>query len=275
MAKADRSSNPSKSRTLQSVKLAREIRVFQPAQHEGDNLLNTWAGVSQLPGERPFWVVRGEVTGEVDPQTGYLCDIKKIDALLRETVIPLLSGGLLIGAEHAIVTAFQAANSAFRATAQLTELSWSVSPYLTLAIREETPDMVSITQSFEFSAAHRLSAAGFSEAENLRTFGKCSNPHGHGHNYILEVTINGTPDPAIGTVIELPALQRIVRERVIEPFDHRNLNVECAEFASLNPSVENIAMVIWRRLNGGFGNARLTKVRLWETPKTSAEYSGD
>jgi len=254
--------------------LTREIRVFQPVQNHGDDLLNTWAGVPQALGARPFWVVRGEVAGEVDRQTGYLCDIKKIDALLRETVIPLLSGGLLIGAEHAIMTAFQAASRAFTAMARLTKLSWKLSPYLALAVYEETPDMVSITQSFEFSAAHRLSAAGFSEAENLRIFGKCSNPHGHGHNYILEVTISGTPDPTIGTVIELPMLQRIVRERVIELFDHRNLNVECAEFASLNPSVENIAMVIWRRLNGGFGKARLTKVRLWETPKTSAEYSG-
>ncbi len=257
------------------MKLTREIRVFSPVVNGGVNLLNTWAGVPGLPGSDPFWIVRGEVCGKVDRRTGYLCDIKKIDALLRESVAADLGIGVAVGLEHAILSAFRVGRESFAATARLTELSWGISPFLTYAVREDSSDMVSITQSFEFSAAHRLSAPGFTEAENLRVFGKCSNPHGHGHNYVLEVTVSGTPTPTHGTVFELPALQRIVRERVIEPFDHRNLNVECPEFAAMNPSVENIALVIWQRLNGGFGSARLTKVRVWETPKTSAEYTGD
>ena len=133
--------------------------------------------------------------------------------------------------------------------------------------------MVRLTRSFEFSAAHRLYCEDFTDEENRRMFGKCSNPHGHGHNYVLEVTVGGTPEE-IGTVIDPPHLDEIVNERVIEPFDHKNLNVECDDFKALNPSVENIARAIWKRLEGVFEGCELVSVRVWETPKTYAEYAG-
>ena len=134
--------------------------------------------------------------------------------------------------------------------------------------------MMRLTQSFEFSAAHRLFCAELSDAENRRLFGKCSNPNGHGHNYVLEVTVCGTHGSDKGTVTDIGHIDRVVLERVIEPFDHKNLNLECPEFAQLNPSVENIARVIWDRLNGAFTGCRLASVRVWETPKTCAEYTG-
>ncbi len=135
--------------------------------------------------------------------------------------------------------------------------------------------MVEVTQSFEFSAGHQLWCDEFSEAQNRRLFGKCSNPNGHGHNYVVEVTLGGSPDKTTGSVINLEELSHIVNERVIGPFDHKFLNRECADFASLNPSVENIARVIWQRLVDHFDQAKLTKVRVWETPKTSATYRGE
>ena len=134
--------------------------------------------------------------------------------------------------------------------------------------------MVQLTRSFEFSAAHRLYCEDYSDEENRRVFGKCSNPHGHGHNYVLEVTLGGTPCDTHGTLVEPPRLDHIVKERVIDPFDHRNLNTECPEFATLNPSVENIARAIWRRLEGAFDRCRLLSIRVWETPKTYAEFDG-
>ena len=135
--------------------------------------------------------------------------------------------------------------------------------------------MMRLTQSFEFSAAHRLFSAELSDAENRRLFGKCSNPNGHGHNYVVEVTVCGTNSADKGTVTDVGHIDRVVLERVIEPFDHKNLNLECPEFAQLNPSVENIARVIWDRLKGAFAGCRLASVRVWETPKTCAEYTGD
>ena len=257
------------------MRLSREVRIFAPPGESGSEHLNTWAGTPNRPGGQPFWTLRAQVAGGVDKKTGYLCDIKEIDQLLRETVAPLLFAGLEGGAGRAIQRAFTIGRRHFPKNVRLAALEWGVSPYLSIALSAETSDMVSITQSFEFSAAHRLSGPGFTAEENLRVFGKCSNPHGHGHNYVFEVTVSGPPDGKTGAIVDLPALQRTVRERVVEPFDHRNLNVECAEFATLNPSVENIAVVIWRRLHGGFEPARLTKVRVWETPKTSAEYAGE
>lgn len=134
--------------------------------------------------------------------------------------------------------------------------------------------MVKMTRSFEFAAAHRLHLAQWSDEKNLEVFGKCSNPKGHGHNYVLDVTVSGTPDELRGTIADPPQFDRIVFERVIELFDHRNLNEECAEFSTLNPSVENIVRVIWSRLDGAFDRCKLAGVRVWETPKTFAEFTG-
>ena len=131
--------------------------------------------------------------------------------------------------------------------------------------------MILLTQSFEFSASHRLSCAGLNDEENLRLFGKCSNPHGHGHNYVVEVTV----EPASGLVV-LPVLEldRRVKAEIIDRFDHKNLNLECPDFANLNPTVENIAQVVFDRLSTALSPLRLTKVRVWETAKTYAECTG-
>ena len=138
--------------------------------------------------------------------------------------------------------------------------------------------MVTITQSFEFAAAHRLYVPDLSEEENRRVFGKCTNPNGHGHNYVLEVTLAGEPDPGSGTLVDLPVFEAAVKERVIDRFDHKHLNLDCPEFARLNPTVENITRVIWDLLEDAFGPStagRLRTVRVWETPKTFAEYRGE
>ena len=134
--------------------------------------------------------------------------------------------------------------------------------------------MVHLTQSFEFSASHRLYCADFTDEENRRVFGKCSNPNGHGHNYVVEVTVAGTPDAATGTIIDEPHFERTVKDLVIDRLDHQHLNLDCDEFKSLNPSVENIARVIWNRLDGAFQRGQLAAVRVWETPKTYAECTG-
>ncbi len=134
--------------------------------------------------------------------------------------------------------------------------------------------MVQMTEQFEFSASHRLYCPDLSSEENQRIFGKCANPNGHGHNYVLDVTVGGDVCEKTGSLVELGPFERTVIERVIEPFDHRNLNQDCPEFADLNPTVENIARVIWTRLKGRLGPAQLVSVRLWETPKTCAEYRG-
>jgi len=133
--------------------------------------------------------------------------------------------------------------------------------------------MVRLSQKFEFSASHRLHSAQLSDEENRKCFGKCNNPNGHGHNYEVQVTLAGQPDES-GSFIDIPAFERVVAQTVIDKFDHKNLNVEVTEFRELMPSVENIAMVIFRMLKPKFAEqrARLAAVTVWETPKTWCEY---
>ena len=133
--------------------------------------------------------------------------------------------------------------------------------------------MVRLSQKFEFSASHRLHNPELSDEANRQTFGKCNNPHGHGHNYEVQVTIAGEPD-ARGLVMSIPTFERVVAETAIDRFDHKNLNVELQEFSDTIPSVENIARAIYRLLKPKFeGRAQLASVTVWETPKTWCEYS--
>ena len=153
-----------------------------------------------------------------------------------------------------------------------------LSPFLALsASRDEVP-MMRLSQKFEFSAAHRLFSPDFSDEQNLACYGKCSNPHGHGHNYEVEVKLRGTPDEA-GLLVDVPAFERTVAETVIERFDHKHLNLEVPEFrdTGLIPTVENIAMTIYRMLKPKFAGERgkLASVTVWETPKTWCEYAED
>ncbi|MCC6418172.1 MAG: 6-carboxytetrahydropterin synthase [Gemmataceae bacterium] len=134
--------------------------------------------------------------------------------------------------------------------------------------------MIHLTEQFEFSAAHRLHCPQLTENQNRATFGKCNNPNGHGHNYVVEVTVAGAADPATGLLCTRRQLEQAVRQRVLDRFDHRHLNKDTAEFRDLNPTVENIARAVWRLLDGQLGAARLERVRVYETPKTWADCTG-
>jgi 6-pyruvoyltetrahydropterin/6-carboxytetrahydropterin synthase len=125
-----------------------------------------------------------------------------------------------------------------------------------------------------FNAAHRLFVPGWTDAQNLETFGKCSNPHYHGHNYELVVKVTGTPDPLTGYVINLSDLSSIIQNKVLARFDHKNLNLDTVEFASLNPTAENIVYVIYEILRKELDASLDLSVRLYETERNFVEYPG-
>lgn len=131
---------------------------------------------------------------------------------------------------------------------------------------------VSVFRKEYFNAAHRLFNPAWDDERNAAVFGKCSNPHFHGHNYELIVKITGEPDPLTGYVIDLKQLSDIIQEDVIERFDHRNLNEDCPEFKSLNPTAENIAIVIYGLLRKKIDPSLDMQVRLYETKKNFVEY---
>ena len=135
--------------------------------------------------------------------------------------------------------------------------------------------MVFLTRKAEFSAAHFYWVDHWTEEQNLHTFGRCANRNGHGHNYTLEVTVAGEIDPTSGFVVDLKALKDILDREVVQAYDHRHLNLELPEFASLVPTTENIAVSIWRRLEGKIPNARLHRVRVYETPDLFADFHGE
>ena len=125
-----------------------------------------------------------------------------------------------------------------------------------------------------FNAAHRLFNPDWSDEKNLEVFGKCSNPNYHGHNYVLETWIEGEIDEETGYVIDLKILKDIVRDEIVERFDHRNLNLDCEEFKTLKPSAENIAVVTWNILTQKLDPKYKLTVRLWETENNVVEYDG-
>ncbi len=137
--------------------------------------------------------------------------------------------------------------------------------------------MVRLTRRYPFAASHRLHSLQLSDEENRRVFGKCNNPYGHGHNYVLEVGVRGPVDAASGVAVHLPALDGLVCEQVVKPFDHRNLNTDVEAFRELVPTTENLALEIHRRLAAAWtqvfpqGWPKLEKIRIAETGRNIFE----
>lgn len=134
---------------------------------------------------------------------------------------------------------------------------------------------VTVNRKAHFNAAHRLYRADWDDARNEAVFGKCSNPYYHGHNYELIVAVTGEIDPETGFVIDLKLLADLIEARVEDYLDHKNLNEEIEEFKTLNPTAENIVVVIWNRLREVLEPHLELKVTLYETPRNFVEYSGE
>ena len=135
--------------------------------------------------------------------------------------------------------------------------------------------LVSVFRKEHFNAAHRLHNPAWDEAKNDAVFGKCNNPNYHGHNYELIVKLTGVPDPVTGYVIDLKLLSDIINEKVLERFDHKNLNKDVAEFKDVNPTAENIAVAIYNLLRPEIDEKLKMKIRLYETERNFVEYPAD
>ncbi|WP_373074592.1 6-pyruvoyl tetrahydropterin synthase family protein [Zeaxanthinibacter enoshimensis] len=133
---------------------------------------------------------------------------------------------------------------------------------------------VKVSRAAHFNAAHRLYRPDWDEEKNNAVFGKCNNPNFHGHNYELIVSVTGPIDKETGMVIDLKDLKDLIRSEVEDAFDHKNLNLEVPEFAKLNPTAENIAVVIWDKLKPHLKEEQELEVVLYETPRNFVTYSG-
>ncbi len=131
---------------------------------------------------------------------------------------------------------------------------------------------VSVYRREHFNAAHRLNNPAWDEAKNDAVFGKCNNPSFHGHNYEMEVKVTGVPDPETGFVIDLKMLSDTIKDNVLEKLDHKNLNLDVKEFSDLNPTAENIVILIYKILREKIDKNLDLQVRLYETPRNFVEY---
>jgi 6-pyruvoyltetrahydropterin/6-carboxytetrahydropterin synthase len=135
--------------------------------------------------------------------------------------------------------------------------------------------MIYVTRKAHFSAAHRLYNPTFSDERNEATFDKCNNPMGHGHNYTIEVTVAGIPDPLTGYVIDLKKLSALIEEHIIEKVDHKHLNFDVPELQGIIPTAENIALVFWQILAPKITDGKLHSIKIFESDNNFVEYLGE
>lgn len=223
------------------------------------------------------YVLEVETVGPVEERTGMVVNIKDIDAVLKREVVAAYDQRSLndevpefagrVPCLENLVLAIRDRLVALPAAVHLVALTLY-----------ETPDLwakweggkLTLTRTYEFAASHRLHAPGLTDAENAALFGKCNNPKGHGHNYVLEVTVGGEPDPVTGMIVDLAELDRAVHAEVVDRYDHKHLNDDVAELAGSNPTSEVVAVAIFDRLQGRVPG-RLVSVRLYETARSAFE----
>ena len=241
---------------------------------------NGYSAWPPMRGLGRFYELDVRCAGEADRVTGYFLNITHIDAAVREHVLPYLAQTL----ETSPRSDAAPMGETMRRTLTLLDaplnksvatLALKLSPYFSIEIRSRDMTRAILRQHYDFSAAHRLHVAELSDEENRRVFGKCNNPSGHGHNYKLEVAVRAPIDDK-GQIVLVEDLDALVDRVVIQKLDHKHLNIDVPQFAHRNPSVENIAVVIYDMLKpavGGVG-VELDEVSVWETTKTVCTYRG-
>ena len=263
-------------------KLTRQVRFsinpFLPEESEG---FNSYASKPAGEGLSIFFELSVTLTGEVEPATGFVANVLDIDKAVRESVVPIFAERIRKNfreGEHIgffkiaelLKSAWGQLADKFGA-ARLGELNLALNPFRKAGVDCEDCRMIYFSEKFEFAATHRLWNEDFSQEHNLQIFGKCANPAGHGHNYIVEVTVKTS---TVSNGFCVGDFERVVNSELIELVDHKNLNAEVAEFGKANPTVENIAVFAWDKLVGKFGQAGLHCVTVWETDKTYCSYYG-
>jgi 6-pyruvoyltetrahydropterin/6-carboxytetrahydropterin synthase len=261
-------------------KLARQVRFSINPFGPDEGGYNSFA--SNPPGEGlaihlSLWV---EVSGEIVPDTGFVVNVTEIDKAVRKYAAVLFGeyirrqfaankqisfddiGGLLKKTWRLLKGKF--------GKGELTSLRLELNPFRQIGIDAEDSKEMIISEKFEFAATHTLWNEKFSKEKNFEVFGKCANPTGHGHNYMIEVSLKV---PVERQWIGMGKFEKIVDENLISLVDHRNLNVDVPYFAETIPTVENIAVFAWEKLVPSLGD-KLNCVNVWETDKTYCSYCG-
>jgi 6-pyruvoyltetrahydropterin/6-carboxytetrahydropterin synthase len=268
------------------IELSRTVRLSLsgPGALRAGDCRNGFSSYPPMSGLGRFYSVRVDCRGPVDAVTGYFLNIKTIDQVVRTRGLPVLERWLN-GSHGPSATLplglvmrelFAEVSSGIAAVGgEVVELLLELSPFYSLGIGSASMSDLFIRQKYEFSASHRLHVPALSDERNRELFGKCNHPSGHGHNYTVEVSVRCAIDSS-GHALPVSRLDELVDEALISKLDHKHLNLDVPVFATVNPSVENIAMIAWEMLDPALqsSGASLHQVTVWETEKTAATYRG-
>ena len=263
--------------------------VYRGGGLSREELERTFGAAAAPSGHGHDYVLEVTVEGDVSGRDGMVVNIKDLDAVLKKLLAPLDHRMLNESCPEfrdAVPTSERLAQVLWSrlpqtvGAARLTALRLEEHPGLYVALEGKEPHMVYLTRAIEFATAHRLHAPELSDAENARIYGKCNNPHGHGHNYVAEVTVKGRPDPRSGIVVDLGKFEALLEQEIEARLDHKHLNLDTPYFAKQVPTAENIARVIWELLEQKIpacrenGKVELHRVRLIETARSWFDYYG-
>jgi len=266
-------------------KLCRQIRFFvNPFPAETVDCQGGCNSYSGRPGGEGLAIYFGlwvELAGQLNVRTGFVINVTEIDRVVRDSVVPIFDETIKEKFGRAESVSFESISEMLRegasqlagkfAPAELNSLCLELSPFRKITIKQEDRRMYYFSEKFEFAATHMLWNEQLSEEENFNAFGKCANPAGHGHNYIVEVTAANED----GVSFSGGKFEDVVKRDFIDLVDHKNLNVDVDKFKACNPTVENIAAFAWQQLNGKIIGAKLDCITVWENDRTRCSYRGD
>ena len=266
-------------------KLSREVRFcVNPFLGEVSEGFNSYGSKPCGEGLALYFGLWVELAGLIDTDSGFVVNVTQIDRAVRKFVVPVFCeciGKRFGRAEHVgFSVLFELLKRAWSELCdkfggnKLVKLCLEVNPFRKISIDSEDCEMVYFGEKFEFAAMHKLWNDKFSEQENFEVFGKCANPAGHGHNYVIEVSVKAD---VVEDGFGIGKFEKIVEDEFIRIVDHKNLNVDLAEFSEKNPTVENITAFAWEKLLGKFkevGNCELYSITVWENDRTYCTYYG-
>ncbi len=264
------------------VRLGRQVRFsIDPFLEHDDSGFNSYASRPAGAGLSIFLELTIELVGPIAHRTGLLVNVSDIDAVARQFAVPVFAARIrehLRRGEHIdlravaqiLWSACERLRDKFEA-ARVDAVTAKLNPFRKLAMDTKEPGLMYFSEKFEFAATHKLWSDSFSEQQNREMFGKCANPTGHGHNYIVEVTIRTAAD---GPAFRIGEFEQVVDSQLMQLVDHKNLNLDVPIFSTKPPTVENIAIFAWERLAARFAPAQLNCVTVWESDRTYCSYCG-
>ena len=261
-------------------KLSRQVRFsIDPFSEDVVEGFNSYCSKPTGEGLSLYFALWVELEGDIDADTGFVVNVADIDRVVREHAVPIFDRRIRWRFADAQTVPFEEIVSILSnvwdvlnnklGRASLSRLSLELNPFRKITIEREDKEVFYFSEKFEFAAMHTLKNDNFSKEKNLEVFGKCANPAGHGHNYIIEITVKRDRE----SDWSVADFERVVQERFLMLVDHKNLNVDVDEFGGQNPTVENIASFAWSSLAGKFGDSELSNVKVWENDRTCCSYS--